>query len=743
MRDIPPLIHARSLKRLVYNGACWGAYGQLAAITGPIFTGYALWMGLKPQDIALVASIVSLAGLIQPFSFVLTRKLQSQKRFVIGFGLIEATLIASILSVPFVSRNPSIRFVLVATLTLGGTLMGHLVSPLFNSWFSTLLPEGSLSRFLGRRMVAVNLSAGVVGFVAGRILDLVGGTYVGFLVPYMLALAAGAGGYWVLRTIPFPKKLKTEKPITFVQAIVGPLKHMQFRRLLAFYLSWAFATLVAEPFYNVLMIQDLGVSYSAIAVYYAVVLGVGVLGYRVWGTVVERFGGKPVLQLLMVPRFLLPLSWIFLTAGNHHYLLPIIMVVNGFVFSGLTVAVNTLLFGTVPQGPERSAFFANWAFSTSVLSFIALGIGSLLASVLATHVVVIAGLQLDSIRIIFAVAGVLLVVPLFLLPGVTDVRATPVANLLGQVRRGNPLAFVYNAFLLSWVKESRQRARAIRRMGKSRSPMAIEQLIQAMEDVSPEVREQAVKGLGDSGTAEAVSPLIDELADEESDVRAVAAEALGKLRHPSGIEPLFSALGSEDIRVVISAVRALGAIGGRVVKNRLYEKLKSSSSTFLFPTLVDALSSLGDVRVVEPAMVGLRLYRSSVIRLQLLNAVCRALGAANRFYELLSEDDLKVVEQLDQTLKQLGRDMGKLPLEFKARAVASLRELQHTLETGAYVSMPQKALDLARSATWKGRTSEAGTRALELFVEEGTSREAERPEIFSVVCIRRIVSGVV
>ena len=125
------------MRRLLMNGAMWGAYGQLIVVTGPIFTGLALWMGLEAADIAVVASIVALAGLIQPVSSFLTGKLRNQKRFVVLFGLLEVSLVTGVVLIPLAFHAPDARFALTATAVLSGTFCGNLAAPVFNSWFST------------------------------------------------------------------------------------------------------------------------------------------------------------------------------------------------------------------------------------------------------------------------------------------------------------------------------------------------------------------------------------------------------------------------------------------------------------------------------------------------------------------------------------------------------------------------------------------------------------------------------
>ncbi|HID12080.1 MAG TPA: MFS transporter [Candidatus Latescibacteria bacterium] len=735
MRELSQLAVARSLRRFLYNGAFWGAYAQLVAVTGPIFTGYALWMGLRESDIAAVASVVALGGLVQPFSFMLVRRLRDQKAFVVGVGVLEISLVILVLLVPFLASTPGARLVLAACLILAGTFMSHLVSPLYNSWFSTLLPEEVRARFLGRRMVLVSVSAMAIGYLSGRFLDATQGRYSGFSVLYLFAWIVGVGGYWLLVKVPFPSYIKVDRDISLGRVFVSPFRHPEFGRLLAFYLAWAFAALIANPFYNVFMIRDLSISYTTIGVFNVIYMAMMVLGYRLWGSIVERFGSKPVLQVLMVPRALLPLIWATLTRGNAIIILPVIMVLNGLTFSGLTVAVNTLLFGTVPEGGERSAFFASWAFSNSLVASAASGLGGVLARALSDHEVSLDGVSLNNIKLIFLITAVLLCVPLYLLRRVSDVKAKPAAYLLGQVLRGNPFAFAYNAFLFSHARGFRWRARAARAMGRSRSPMAVERLVRAMDDASPEVRVQAVKGLGETGAEEAVEPLVQELSDEESDIRAEAAEALGKLRHPRGIEPLFRALDSGDVRVQISAVRALGDIGGEEVRERLYRKLRGAFDRLLFPTLVETLSRLGDLRVVESALEGLRHYRSPVIRLQLLNAVCRTLGARDRFYRLLYSEELELTERLYNTLEGLRKRLRGIPPERRARASVVLRELEGALEEGRYGDMPDLALRLAEELDGEGDVARAGLLALRLFCECHREGKAERPEIFSVVCL--------
>ncbi|TVQ21830.1 MAG: MFS transporter [Spirochaetaceae bacterium] len=736
MSEFSHLTRSRAMRRLLVNGGLWGAYGQLVAVTGPIFTGLALWMGLDAADIALIASIAALAGMIQPVSSFITGRLADQKAFVLRFGIADISLNTIVVLVPFVIGVASGRFAFVAAAVLLGTLTGNLVAPVFNSWFSTVLPGDFRARFLGKRMIVVNLAAMVGGYAAGQFIDLTGRAHISFVVPYLVAWLVGVIGYRLLVPIPFPAIPRTEEDLSFNRTLTVPIADKRFRRLLIFYLAWVFAVLIADPFYNVFMIRHLGISYATIGALNAVVLGVGIAGYSFWGMVAGKFGSKPVLQLLIIPRLFLPFIWVLLTPANAGVLLVVIMALNGMVFSGLTVAINTLLFGAVPERGNRAAYFAVWAFTTSLVNATATAVGGLVIRNLSEVTLRFLGQEVSGIRITFVLSGLLMVIPVILVRWVTESEAKPVRHIVGQVLRGNPMGFVYNAFLFSRSQGSRARARAARAMGRSRNPMAVEQLARAMDDLDYDVREQAVRGLGDTRSNDAIAHLAAELADEESDLRAQAAESLGRLRHPAGIDPLLAAIDSADSRVAMSAARALGDIGGLAAQERLYDKLVSGPGRSLLPSLVESLSRLGDLRVVRPAIAATAAYSNPVIRLQLLSAVCRALGARNLFYTLLSKDDYELAERLDSILVAVGRRLVHCRSRDDAIPADLHRHVRDALADGRYPDLPSEALTLADSIGLDDPVAVEAREALRIVVSgDSPPPETDRPEIFAVVCL--------
>ena len=71
-----------------------------------------------------------------------------------------------------------------------------------------------------------------------------------------------------------------------------------------------------------------------------------------------------------------------------------------------------------------------------------------------------------------------------------------------------------------------------------------------------------------------------------------------------------------------------------------------------FPDQIDILSALRDSRIIKPALRLLLESHSPAIRLQLLNSVCRSLGANESFYRLLSHDEIRRNEELSRLLRR-------------------------------------------------------------------------------------------
>jgi len=625
------------LRNFIAGPALWTLYNPIATPAAAIFTGYALSIGVTEAQIAFLVGVSGLIGVWEVFSFYIGRHVENKSRFLLTLGPFEITAASAVILMAWVPEQ--YRFMGIACCLTTAYLLGHTLSPMYNTWLSNVLPEWHRGPFIGKQMSVTTIVSMVHLYLAGLWIDHMDESYYGFLTVFVLGWMAGLAGYAVLGTTPYPQVQPSAGEGGFARSLLTPLRNASFRRLCVYLVVRLIPLQMASAFYGVYMIKYLEMHYSSIAIYTNLALFCMMLGYLGFATLAQRYGSKPLMQILGVPVVGTAVLWSLATKQNAGWLLPVVFIVNGIAWSGIFVATSSLLFKIVPRGRENSAYFGVWMAVASVGSAVGPFAGGFLRNALPAETVVL-GHSLNSIQMIFLLSAGLYLFALIFAALLREEAAASPRYLLGQFR-GNLLSFAYNWALYMAAREDETRAEAIRGLGRSGSPLAVSRLLHALGHVSHRVRAEAALGIGEGKFEEAVDPLIQALEDEESDIRPEAAEALGKIGREESIGPLLHALEDPDMRVRVSAVQALGYVGTAQATEALLGLLQGPLDVNLFPALVDAAAQTNDLRVVEPALAGLTSLKNPVVRLQAINAVCRVLGEKNHFYRIATANDLQ------------------------------------------------------------------------------------------------------
>lgn len=748
---------ARGLRALIYTHGAWGAWAQMVSLQTAIFTGFVLWMGASESSIAHFISIGSFSSLAQIISSTfLIHRIKRKKAFVISMGCLHTLFRFSVVLIPILLTSHHVP--IIGILIGLGMVCWHSAGPIFSGWNAQIIPEDIRARFIGRQTIA-NLLAGIVAsYAAGWYIDLFddANKFTGFFTIFLLATLIGMGGFLNLSRVPFHQQ-ETDNQTS---NLLLPFRNARFRNLLIFFWVWNFAWSIGSPFYSVFMLKTLQISYTNVAILTSLFMASMVIGSKLLSGLIDRYGSKAMLQILTIPSVLTPIFWAF-NRPDFYWFIPAAMILNGLIFSGMLVAINALLYATVPDDGNRTSYFAGW----SCAIFLAYAIAPLFGSALVEWLEPVhynwLGFDIGNLQIIFLISAGIMVIPNLLLRAVQDSKDTTSRELLGQVGRGNLVGYLYNALVFDWARNDRNRARAIRQMGRSRSPMALDQLIQALSDANPDVRRQAAHGLGETGAQEAITPLLDELRDQDSDIRGEAAEALGKIGDHNVIDPLIEALDDHDTRVQISAIRALADMGNSEARELLFWKFADKFNRATFPTLADVLGAKRDLRMVRPTLERLKHFRSPAIRLQLLNAVCRALGARRRFYRLISQDPLTRATSLDEMIKNTRQTLRKdriIPRTIRTQINKHLENIHRTFDKGDTTQLLTDAQNFAEYI--KGEIDEktveslgdetasqigAAILALELFIDQLAPHETEETNnLFVIVtlwCVAHALSS--
>ncbi len=192
-------------------------------------------------------------------------------------------------------------------------------------------------------------------------------------------------------------------------------------------------------------------------------------------------------------------------------------------------------------------------------------------------------------------------------------------------------------------------------------------------------------------------------------------------------------------------------IGGEEVREWLFWMFTEEFDRDTFPTLVEALSLLGDLRIVKPTLERLSMYRSPVFRSQLLNAICRLLGAENRFYRILSQDELGRATQIEGLLKESQRTLlssKSFDEHVAAQIDKALLESRKHLEEGEYAQIAEgirETNEILQGALPSGLSPLAQAAALAITIlledrEEGDPSEEEL--ICATICLAQVTQSV-
>ena len=185
----------------------------------------------------------------------------------------------------------------------------------------------------------------------------------------------------------------------------------------------------------------------------------------------------------------------------------------------------------------------------------------------------------------------------------------------------------------------------------------MDELIEALNDPSPAVREQAAVSLGEIGDTQALDILINKLQSPEENIQEEAAEALGKIQHSRAVEPLLKRLNDPDPSLRASVILALGNIQDPRAKDLLFDRLQKETDSKIFPALVDSLAKIQDTRIVSIALARLDQFSSPVVRRQILDSVAFLLDDDDDFYAVSGLDAYEQDQWINRRLKSIRRTL--------------------------------------------------------------------------------------
>ena len=375
--------------------------------TMPIMAGYALRLGLREPQVAFLAGLISLMALWSMVGVSLTRGVRAKRRLIVALGVGATLVVMPGLVLVSLLVAPEHRFIAICGLAVTFFLVSNTVFPSVYSWQANVIPDEIRGPYMSKRTLIPTLATIAFLFGAGKWLDRFPASDMrGFYGLLMLGGAIMVGGFLVLGRTPYPR-IEAPSGAPLLDHWFEPLRNRDYRRLLLFLVAQAIPPQLAAAFFSLYMIGHLNLTYGHIAWYVNLsYVGTGI-GFLLGSTASQRFGSRPILQILAVLYPLVAVAWACTTPATYRLLIPLGYLLGGLITSATFVSVWMMLIRLVPDNRDNSHYFALWVAAQSGAAAVGPFIGALLKSLLPAGPVALLGRSLDPVQIIFAVAACL------------------------------------------------------------------------------------------------------------------------------------------------------------------------------------------------------------------------------------------------------------------------------------------------------------------------------------------------
>lgn len=389
-----------SLKASTMDGVFASVFVNVTG--GVLLTNFFLELGADPTQIGILASIPMLSNLMQPIGAYFSERTTSRYLYCLWIYSISRSLwVGLAIAIFWLGKNHNAPAMLIS-LTLGiafaSSFIGAIGSAPWLSWMAVLVPRTLRGRYFGLRNSATHLtnliSVPLMGLIISRWR---GGSIQGYGIVMVLAIASGLISLWFQNfmvdvnpqksfyasakvapvkpdieptstPISTPTLTPTATPSDLTQEGLTnappqpPLSLWQdgnFLKFLLYFHLWTFSVNLSAPFFNVYMLNNLGLNINHVTLYNSLVAGANLLMLMLWGKLADRIGNRPILLGAGVVFAIFPILW--LCTGTNLWSvwvwLPLLHCILGGTSAAIDLCSNNFQISIAPHR-NQSIYFA-------------------------------------------------------------------------------------------------------------------------------------------------------------------------------------------------------------------------------------------------------------------------------------------------------------------------------------------------------------------------------------------------
>lgn len=382
-------------KRFIISQIITSIYNSI--ISGVLMTGLLLYLGISTAKVGIILSIPLLANILQIQLAGLWSRYITSKKNIIRMILLARLLILSIVFVPIIVPADSIRIngaqISIRGIVVSGVLLLAYVIATDsgirqNYWMVNTINSDIKGTFFAFRDKVVSGMTIVISLTLSYIIDILKKSskeFLGFVIAFTIAAVLALVDYLVMKRAE-DLDYTTDRSDLSIRKVMTVIKGDRgFLLLLPYLFILSFSLNIANPYYNVYMLNKLHLTYTKIMLLTVIQVIVQILAASLWSKIVNRVNLKSILSGVTLILGIQFIVWSFVRPESIG-LIVVIFITSGMIATGLSTSQFMLPFEYI-----KPDYALSYLSLTSAIS----AVGGFLGSVTGANII----LGLDKIRI--------------------------------------------------------------------------------------------------------------------------------------------------------------------------------------------------------------------------------------------------------------------------------------------------------------------------------------------------------
>lgn len=403
---------------------------------GVFLTILALSLGAQPWHLGFLAAIPHLTQIFQLIGAYLVEA-TGERKVIAVLSAAASRLVWLGIPLLYFIDDPSRAILWLLGLLIVASSLELMSGNAWTTWMADLIPRSLRGRYFGYRHGALAAVTITVTLIGGLWLEWGGqrlGMPISLTVILFAAVMAGMVGIVLLVRQPDIRRPKERKAPQVRELLLSPMRNVQFRRALEFFLVWNIAVGFSAAFFNVHMVQQLQMTYITMAGFHSIKPLVAIFLFRWWGKIIDQFQIRSVLMVSGLLVMTLPFMWLFPVKGHIGWLW-VIATLSGLGWTGFNLSAYTYPMQLSPT-IGRSYYLAYFSI-ISGLGFVASSIlGGAVAQRLTDWELIVGEHTFMAHHFLFVMSGLGRGVALILLLRLKEIHAPGTLALITRIGTG-------------------------------------------------------------------------------------------------------------------------------------------------------------------------------------------------------------------------------------------------------------------------------------------------------------------